>query len=205
MARVHCRTRDQNNRGACAAGHDGPGIARSGARYRFTGHRTVPERVAGRITTKITRSHKIRQMADRLIIDPAYLQTRHDRELFREALEAARAIGHHSALDEWRDRELRPGFLESYADIDNFIANAVITHHHPSGTCRMGNDVNAVVNPDLRLTMLDNLHIVDASVISRLTAGPIHAAVLTIAETFARVGGRRCRSWLNYGLCISAG
>ena len=125
-------------------------------------------------------------LADRLIIDPAYLQTGRDRDLFRKALEAARTIGHRDELSEWRDRELQPGPLNSTAEIDEFIANAVITHHHPCGTCRMGKDDSAVVDQDLRLKSLDNLYVVDASVIPSLTAGPIHAAVLAIAETFAR-------------------
>jgi len=126
------------------------------------------------------------ELDDRLIIDPAYLQTERDRDLFRKALEAARTIGHRDELAEWRDRELLPGPLNTNAEIDEFIANAVITHHHPCGTCRMGNDDKAIVDPDLRLKSLDNLYVVDASVIPSLTAGPIHAAVLAIAESFAR-------------------
>ncbi|PZO77453.1 MAG: pyridoxine 4-oxidase [Mesorhizobium amorphae] len=121
---------------------------------------------------------------DPLIIDPAYLQTTRDRDLFRAALEAARAIGHHDELSEWRNVELLPGPITSPAEIDQFIAQAAITHHHPCGTCRMGKD--AVVDAALRLPALDNLFIVDASVMPTLTAGPIHAAVLAIAETFAR-------------------
>lgn len=125
-------------------------------------------------------------LSDPLSIDPAYLQTDHDRLLFRRALEAARALGHHAMLDDWRAEELLPGPLTTAADIDAFIARAVITHHHPCGTCRMGKDEAAVVDSDLRLRGLDNLHVVDASVMPGLTAGPIHAAVLAIAETFAR-------------------
>lgn len=126
------------------------------------------------------------ELGDRLIIDPAYLQTGRDRDLFRRALAAAREIGHHEALAEWRERELLPGTLDTRAGIDDFIAQAVITHHHPCGTCRMGKDMDAVVDADLRLRALDNLFVVDASVMPSLTAGPIHAAVLAIAETFAR-------------------
>lgn len=130
------------------------------------------------------------ELADRLIIDPAYLQTGRDRDLFRKALEAARTIGQRDELSEWRDRELQPGPLNNDAEIDEFIANAVITHHHPCGTCRMGSDDSAVVDRDLRLKSLDNLYVVDASVIPSLTAGPIHAAVLAIAESFARTMNR---------------
>lgn len=126
------------------------------------------------------------ELGDRLVIDPAYLRTGHDRDLFRRALEAARAIGHRDELADWRERELLPGTLRGAAGMDDFIAQAVITHHHPCGTCRMGKDDGAVVDPDLRLKALDNLFVVDASVMPSLTAGPIHAAVLAIAETFAR-------------------
>ncbi|TIP05562.1 MAG: GMC family oxidoreductase [Mesorhizobium sp.] len=126
------------------------------------------------------------ELDDRLIIEPAYLQTSQDRKLFRQALAAAREIGHRDELADWRERELLPGALNGEAEIDNFIAQSVITHHHPCGTCRMGKDVDAVVDANLRLKALDNLFVVDASVMPNLTAGPIHAAVLAIAETFAR-------------------
>jgi len=126
------------------------------------------------------------EIGDRLVIDPAYLQTDRDRELFRYALEAAQAIGHREELADWRERELLPGPLNTVSEIDDFIARAVITHHHPCGTCRMGSDADAVVDANLRLKGLDNLFIVDASIMPSLTAGPIHAAVLAIAETFAR-------------------
>lgn len=123
---------------------------------------------------------------DALRIDPAYLQTERDRRLFREALAAARGIGHQPELDDWREREVLPGSIETQADIDRFIAEAAITHHHPCGTCRMGRDECSVVDGNLKLRGLDNLHVVDGSVIPSLTAGPIHAAILAIAETFAR-------------------
>ena len=126
------------------------------------------------------------ELDDQLVIDPAYLQTGDDRALFRQALEAARAIGHREELAEWRKCELLPGTLNGTVEIDKFVAEAVITHHHPCGTCRMGSDKDTVVDPQLRFAELDNLFIVDASVIPSLTTGPIHAAVLTIAENFSR-------------------
>lgn len=126
------------------------------------------------------------ELGDRLVIDPAYLQTGRDRGLFRRALEAAREIGHRNEFADWRERELLPVSFKDRAEIDDFIARAVITHHHPCGTCRMGRDTDAPVDADLRLKALDNLFVVDASVMPTLTAGPIHAAVLAISETFAR-------------------
>lgn len=123
---------------------------------------------------------------DAPFIDPAYLATEHDRRLARRALELAREIGHAAALDDWREEEIYPGIeVRSEAEIDAFLARAVITHHHPVGTCRMGADEASVVDANLKLRGFDGLHIVDASVIPTITSGPVHAAILAIAETFA--------------------
>ncbi|MDR6951382.1 pyridoxine 4-oxidase [Ancylobacter sp. 3268] len=119
-------------------------------------------------------------------IDPAYLSTEHDRRLARRALELAREIGHGAALDEWRAEEILPGIdVRDDAAIDAFLARAVITHHHPVGTCRMGADEASVLDADLKLRGFEGLHVVDASVIPTITSGPVHAAILAIAETFA--------------------
>ncbi|GGM59174.1 GMC family oxidoreductase [Microbacterium saperdae] len=125
------------------------------------------------------------EIDDEPVIDPRYLQTEHDRAAFRAALAHARLVGASAGLDEWRDRELLPAADLSDAAADAFIARAAITHHHPVGTVRMGADDDAPVTPDLRFRGLDGLHVVDASVIPSITAGPVHASVLAIAESFA--------------------
>jgi pyridoxine 4-oxidase len=125
-------------------------------------------------------------VADPPIIDPGYLSTDHDRSLTKRALAAARWVGHQPALAEWRAEELYPGVdCRTDAELDAFLERAVMTHHHPVGTCRMGRDSRSVVDADLKLRCWDNLYVVDASVIPSITSGPIHAAVLAVAETFA--------------------
>jgi pyridoxine 4-oxidase len=110
------------------------------------------------------------------------LSTDHDRRLARQALKTARTIGHGAALDEWRAEEIYPGIdCRSDADLDAFLQRAVMTHHHPVGTCQMG----SVVDADLKLRGFEGLYVVDASVMPSITSGPVHAAVLAIAETFA--------------------
>ncbi|MEM7443342.1 MAG: GMC oxidoreductase [Pseudomonadota bacterium] len=117
------------------------------------------------------------------IIDPAYLSEPADRETFREALELARAVGHAAPLDDWRAEELLPGpGVTGADDIDRFIAKAAMTHHHPVGTCRMGPEGDGVVDGSLKVHGLDNLFVVDASVIPSITSGPINAAIIAIAE-----------------------
>jgi pyridoxine 4-oxidase len=60
-----------------------------------------------------------------------------------------------------------------------------MTHHHPVGTCRMGRSAGSVVDADLKLHGSERLFVADASVIPAIPSGPIHAAVIAIAETFA--------------------
>ena len=125
-------------------------------------------------------------VTDRPVIDPQYLSTDHDRRLMRQALGLARLVGHQAALAEWRAEEIYPGAdCRSEADLDAFIERAVMTHHHPVGTCRMGHVGDSVVDADLKLHGFEQLYVVDASVIPAIPSGPIHAAVLAIAETFA--------------------
>ena len=101
-------------------------------------------------------------------------------------------VGHHAALDEWRDAEVLPGIsAQSDDEIDAFIASAASTHHHPAGTCRMGGDADAVVDPDLRLNGFDNIFVVDASVMPAIPSGPINAAIVAIAETWAALAPHR--------------
>jgi pyridoxine 4-oxidase len=125
-------------------------------------------------------------VTDQPMIDPQYLSTDHDRRLIRQALDLARMVGHQAALAEWRAEELYPGVdCRSAADLDAFIERAVMTHHHPVGTCRMGRTGDSVVDADLKVHGIEQLYVVDASVIPAIPSGPIHAAVLAIAETFA--------------------
>jgi pyridoxine 4-oxidase len=129
-------------------------------------------------------------LSDEPIIDPAYLSTEHDRATFRSALEHARMVGSSAGLDAWRGEELLPGELPGgEVSQDAFIARAAITHHHPVGTLSMGADDDSPVTPDLRFRGLDGLRVVDASIIPSITAGPIHASVLAIAESFADAYG----------------
>ncbi|HEY0212196.1 MAG TPA: GMC family oxidoreductase N-terminal domain-containing protein [Paenirhodobacter sp.] len=125
-------------------------------------------------------------LSDAPRIDPRYLTTDHDRVAFRAALERARAVGETDAMRVWNGGEMLPGpDLRDPAALDAFIQRAAITHHHPVATCAMGAADAAVVRPDLSLRGVDNVSVVDASVIPAITCGPIHAAVMAIAQKFA--------------------
>ena len=116
-------------------------------------------------------------------IDPNYLSDPYDRHAYLDALDMARAVGGARALDDWRAEELLPGpRVASKAERLAFLEQAAFTHHHPVGTCRMGRDDAAVVGPDLAVRGVEGLYVIDASVMPRITTGPINAAVIAIAE-----------------------
>lgn len=116
-------------------------------------------------------------------INPRYLSEASDRDLFCEALDFARELGASQMFDQWREREYLPGpGLTSEAEKRTFNAAAAYTHHHPVGTCRMGTDKYAVVSPELGVYGINNLFVVDASIMPRITTGPTNAAVIAVAE-----------------------
>ncbi len=116
-------------------------------------------------------------------IDPNYLAEEYDREAYLAALAMARAVGGAKALAEWRAEEVLPGpAVKSRADRLAFLEKAALTHHHPVGTCRMGIDAGAVVDPALKVSGVDGLYVCDASIFPSIATGPINAAVIALAE-----------------------
>ena len=85
--------------------------------------------------------------------------------------------------------------VRSDEGLDAFIASAASTHHHPAGTCRMGRDAEAVVDPGLKVNGFDNLFVVDASVFPTLPSGPINAAVVAVAESWAAAQTAGSAAW----------
>jgi choline dehydrogenase len=82
--------------------------------------------------------------------------------------------------------EMGPGpSVQSDADIAAFIRATAYTVHHPVGTCRMGSDANAVLDPELRLRGMSGLRVADASVIPSIIGGNTNAAIVMIAEKAA--------------------
>ncbi len=79
--------------------------------------------------------------------------------------------------------EVRPGAqVVADDDIKAFIRQVAGTVYHPCGTCRMGQDDGAVVDPELRVRGVDGLRIVDASVMPAIPSPNIHPATIMIAE-----------------------
>jgi 4-pyridoxate dehydrogenase len=115
-----------------------------------------------------------------------FLATDADWQATRASLRLARELAAQVPFQPFIERETAPGTDQrSDAELDAFIRRTAITVHHPAGTCRMGLDAQAVVDPALRVRGLEALRVVDASVIPELPSGNINAAVIMIAERAA--------------------
>jgi 4-pyridoxate dehydrogenase len=124
--------------------------------------------------------------ADRVRIRQNFLSDERDLPVLRTGLKLLREVAAQPALARFRGREIGPGAeAQSDAQIDSHIRNAGSTAHHPCGTCRMGDNKDAVVDARLRLHGIDGLRIADASVMPDLVGGNINAAVIMIAEKAA--------------------
>jgi choline dehydrogenase-like flavoprotein len=115
-----------------------------------------------------------------------FLATENDRRILREGFKICRELSSQSALDEFRSKEVLPGIsVKTDDEIDAHIRATGISVHHPCGTCRMGSDDNSVVDNVLKVRGVDNLRVVDASIMPDIISGNIHAPVLMIAERAA--------------------
>jgi choline dehydrogenase len=122
------------------------------------------------------------------IIDPAYFTDECDLDRMVIGLREARRIGASSALAPWRGTELSPGpTAEDDADLRHYIRTTAGTYFHPVGTCRMGVDELAVVDPELRVHGVDGLRVADASVMPAVVSANTNATVLAIAERAAAI------------------
>jgi len=109
---------------------------------------------------------------DAPVIDANYLATDHDVSVIVRAIEAARELGAQRAFDAVREKEVVPGCKASAEDIRDLVRLASHSFGHPVGTCKMGIDPLAVVDPELRVHGTLGLRVADASVIPRAIRGP---------------------------------
>ncbi|HEV7251495.1 MAG TPA: choline dehydrogenase [Mesorhizobium sp.] len=104
----------------------------------------------------------------------------------RAAVRLSREIIAQPALDPYRGREIAPGtHAASDAQIDEFIRISVQSAYHPSCTCRMGTDHDAVVDPQGRVHGFEGLRVVDSSVMPHVTGSDLNAPTIMLAEKMA--------------------
>ena len=119
-------------------------------------------------------------------IRPNYLSTDNDRRAAVISVRQAREIMTARALRRYEPEEFLPGVeVQSDEDLVEEVGNIATTIFHPVGTCRMGQDSNAVTGADLRVHGLNRLRIVDASIMPRIVSGNTASPVVMIAEKAA--------------------
>lgn len=120
------------------------------------------------------------------LIDPNYWEDPYDREMSIRGLKLAQEIMRQDALKPFVLAERLPG-PEVRTDEDYFAyaCSHAKTDHHPAGTCRMGSDPGAVVDPELRFNGIEALRIVDASIMPQVVSSNTNAATIMIAEKAA--------------------
>lgn len=113
-----------------------------------------------------------------------YLSTEQDRREWVEAIHCARKIMNQPAFDEFNAGEISPGKqVQTDEEILDWVAKDAETALHPSCTCKMGKDHMAVVDPDsMKVHGMENLRVVDASVLPYVTNGNIYAPTMMVAE-----------------------
>ncbi len=130
-------------------------------------------------------------------IQPNYLSEEYDRKMMLECVALARKIFAQAAFEPYRGDEVFPGAdVQSESAIMAFIRNKAETIYHPIGTCKMGTDDMAVVDPQLNVRGLQSLSVVDASIMPTLVSCNTNAPTTMIAEKFAaELYERRNRTW----------
>lgn len=115
--------------------------------------------------------------------DGQFLSHPDDFATLRRGLDLAREILRAPSMTKLISAELLPAGTRT--DLDAYVREHAKTVYHPAGTCRMGGDADAVVDPELRVRGVRGLRICDASVMPSLVSGNTNAPTIMIAERCA--------------------
>lgn len=119
-------------------------------------------------------------------IQAGYLTGPGDLEVLLEGVRLARAIIRAAPFAAYRGAEVFPGAgVTTRSDLEAVVRRKAETIYHPAGTCRMGLDADAVLDPHLRVRGTEGLRVIDASAMPRLVGGNTNAPTIMIAEKAA--------------------
>ncbi len=121
-------------------------------------------------------------------IEPRYFDDPHDRKVVVAGLRMLREIYRQPAFRDLWEAEVVPGEAAvTEQDLFDFARTKGGTVFHPVGTCRMGSDPHAVVDPALRVRGVEGLRVIDASVMPTLVSANSNAAAIMIGEHGAAI------------------
>ena len=126
------------------------------------------------------------------LIDPAFLTAPADIVALRAGARLAYRLGMTAPLDAFGPTCREPIDFDDDDALDALIRSRADTVYHPVGSCRMGSDAGAVVDPKLAFKGIDHLWIADASVMPQVVSGNTNAPSIMIGE--------RCADFLRTAL-----
>ncbi|XP_067907824.1 choline dehydrogenase, mitochondrial [Heterodontus francisci] len=127
---------------------------------------------------------------DHPIMEPNYLSTETDVLELRQSVKLTREIFAQKAFDRFRGPEVMPGsHAQTDKEIDSFVREKADSAYHPSCTCKMGqpSDPMAVVDPEARVIGVENLRVVDSSIMPSIVSGNLNAPTIMLAEKAADI------------------
>ena len=117
-----------------------------------------------------------------------FLSAQNDRDGVLACIRKGRELMAASPLKEMTGEEIAPGaHLQTDEELLEWVRTTAETTYHPVGTCKMGNDPMAVVDPELRVHGIEGLRVADASIMPTLTSGNTNAPCIMIGEKCAQM------------------
>ena len=117
-------------------------------------------------------------------VDPGYFRDPADMQTLLRGVKRARELAASPPLPAFGNSELVPGPLQR--DLERWVRANVMTTYHYAGTCRMGSDAEAVVDPQLRFQGLEGLRVADASVMPVTPVAALNAPSMMIGYRAAQ-------------------
>lgn len=127
-----------------------------------------------------------RDPLEKPLVNPNYLAAPADAERLVQGVKLAREIFAAPPLARWVKEELMPGpTVQTAEQLRRFVRSSADSYHHQVGSCKMGLDSLAVVDPQLRVHGIDGLRVADASVMPTVPSGNCHTGTVMIGEKCA--------------------
>ncbi|WP_416202839.1 GMC family oxidoreductase [Acinetobacter sp. ACNIH3] len=119
---------------------------------------------------------------DPLLIDPNFLNDERDLDDLVQSFKLTQKLMQSSSLSSLYKQDLFTAHVKNDEDIREILRNRVDTVYHPVGSCKMGVDDMSVVDPELCVYGIQNLRVIDASVMPSVVNGNTNAPTIMIAE-----------------------
>ena len=116
-----------------------------------------------------------------------YLEDEEDLQQMRDSVKIANKIFEQKSMKKYLGDQLRPGYLLDDDELDNIIRETADTAYHPSCTNKMGVDNMSVVDQETRVYGVENLRVIDSSIMPDILSGNLNAGTIMIAEKAADI------------------